>query len=105
MGYTTDAAFGFRIFGGVAGFLVSYVLFWGFYVERTGVHPKVKWFRTKKERRYAVDHPLGQRDRTFNARVAPVTQPPVTQPEDNELHTRHSAISFNNAYRYAYHAI
>jgi hypothetical protein len=101
MGYTTDGAFGFRIFGGVAGFVVSYVLFWGFYVERTGVHPKVKWFRTKKERRYAV----GQPDRTFNARVAPVTQPAVTQPAEDELRTRHSAISFNNAYRYAYHAI
>jgi hypothetical protein len=38
MGYTTWGAFGYRIGGGAAAFIVAYGMFWGFYTWRTGVH-------------------------------------------------------------------
>ena len=97
MGYTTDVAFGFRVLGGVAAFGVSYVLFWGFYVERTGVHPRVKWGLPKKWKRDALLPP----DHVLSVRAVP-------HPSAVPAHTtfeRGPAISFNNAYRHAYHAM
>jgi glycerol uptake facilitator-like aquaporin len=38
MGYTTWGAFGYRMLGGIAGFVVAYVMFWSFYTWRTRVH-------------------------------------------------------------------
>ena len=101
MGYTTDVAFGFRVLGGVAAFGVSYVLFWGLYVGRTEVHPKVQWTSTKK-RRYDLNYRFAQPEHKVRAAHAPV---PVTHTPEDEPHVRGSAISFNNAYRYAYHAM
>ena len=84
MGYTTDVAFGFRMLGGVAAFGVSFAMFWGFYVGRSGVHPRVKWELSKIWTRDALLPP----DHVLSVRVE-----------------RGPAISFNNAYRHAYHAM
>ena len=126
MGYTTDLAFVFRILGGVAGFLVSYVLFWGFYVGRTGVHdpPEIveRVWRccVSAHKAGEVHEPLASVVADQNGAASwsnmrplppprthtPRRNPGTDQPVDDVTNDRKNpAISFNNAYRYAYHAI
>ena len=126
MGYTTNSAFGFRILGGVAGFVVSYVLFWGFYVGRTGVHDPPEIVKTIQKvwgccvcghKDDEVHEPLKSVAATHNGpgiwsnmRPLPAAQHNPNPGTDQPVHdvvndSRNPAISFNNAYRYAYHAI
>jgi glycerol uptake facilitator-like aquaporin len=57
MGYMTWGTFGYRILGGIVGFLVAYVMFWGVYVGRTRVH-KVKLKQQGTEKCGCVTFPL-----------------------------------------------
>jgi len=88
MGYSTWGAFGFRILGGAVALLVTYVLFWVFYVRRTGVH-KVPTLKGLFAGRILEDVP---------ASVNPAA-------DYERLYQRAgTAISFHNAYRHVYRA-
>jgi glycerol uptake facilitator-like aquaporin len=123
MGYTTWGAFGWRMFGGIVGFLVAYVMFWGVYVRRTRVH-KVKLGYIQDSDYFVVegeeevyDKPgsgatpvqRSQSSRDFNTPGGPGSAAATA----NSVRTRGqptmggtgNAISFNNAYRHVYHAI
>jgi hypothetical protein len=107
MGYTTWGAFGWRMFGGVVGFFVAYVMFWGVYVRSVEVHGKSWGGNARPEGpSFAV---LDSNQASQAAEGPPALRRSETMASAgsrSDLYSRAgTAISFNNAYRHVYHAI
>ena len=98
MGYTTWGAFGWRMFGGVVGFFVAYVMFWGVYVRSVEVHGKSWGGNARPE-----GPPFAVLDSNQAGQAA--EGPAALRRSETMASAGRTAISFNNAYRHVYHAI
>jgi len=107
MGYTTWGAFGWRIFGGIVGFVVAYVMFWGVYVRSVEVHGKSWGGNAKPEGSPFTILDSNQAGQAAEGPAALRRSETIASAgsRDRDPYNRGTAISFNNAYRHVYHAI